>query len=81
MIAGGVILISGGGSVMITDIHFETFASGMKARLDPTYRLLQQSHALPDNTEMLKGLAWGNRNAALPFTTVRKSSVVYSHKV
>jgi len=58
---------------MITNIHFETFASGMKAKLDPTYRQLHQGSALPNNTENLRRFARGSQNAVLPFTTVRKS--------
>lgn len=52
---------------MITNIHFETFAPGMKAKLDPTYR------RMPDSVEILAKLVRSSHDAVLPFTTIRKS--------
>jgi hypothetical protein len=61
---------------MITPLHFEVFASGMKARLDPTYRLVLQAHQRPGSTEILN-LTRRNRITALPFTTITKSYNVF----
>ncbi len=59
---------------MITPIHFEVFASGMKARLDPTYRQGLQARQHPEPTEIRKSFTPGTPKTVLPFTTISKSS-------
>jgi hypothetical protein len=58
---------------MITTIHFEEFASGMKAKLDPTYRQALQSRQHLESAEIRWNLTRGNHRTVLPFTTVTKS--------
>jgi hypothetical protein len=58
---------------MITKIYFETFASGMKARLDPAYRQVnkiqgQRDVSLTPEKEMKNG-----QNAFMPFAHIKKT--------
>ncbi len=65
---------------MITPIHFEVFASGMKARLDPTYRRDIQGQQHPRCAEIQKNHAQGDKKTVLPFTTILKSYRTYAWK-
>jgi hypothetical protein len=58
---------------MMTTIHFEVFAPGMKARLDPTYRRACEDRRLPDRAEILGRITRSSHQALIPFTTTRKS--------
>jgi hypothetical protein len=57
---------------MITTIHFEVFASGMKARLDPTYRQAFQARQHPESADIRRNFTRSNYKTALPFTTIIK---------
>jgi hypothetical protein len=65
---------------MITNIHFEVFASGMKAKLDPTYRRAFEDQRLPARAEILGKMARCSHQAFLPFTTMRKASDAFDRK-
>jgi hypothetical protein len=58
---------------MITSIYFETFAPGMKAKLDPTYRRAFEDRRLPARSEILGKIARSSSQSFMPFTTTRKS--------
>jgi hypothetical protein len=64
---------------MITTFHFEVFAPGMKAKLDPTYRRVYESNRLPDKAEILGKIARSSQQSFIPFTTVRKSFDIFNH--
>ncbi len=53
--------------------HFETLTPGMKAILDPRYRILQR-HEYINYYELMMDLLQSGRNMDLPFTAVRKAS-------
>ena len=57
---------------MITSFHFEVFAPGMKAKLDPAYRRASEEHRLPVRAEILGRVTRGSHQAFLPFTTMRR---------
>ncbi len=57
---------------MITNIHFEVFASGMKAKLDPTYRRGFEGHRPSDRAEILGRIARSSHQPFIPFTTIRR---------
>jgi hypothetical protein len=60
---------------MMTNIHFEVYASGMKAKLDPTYRRAFEDRRLPARGEILGRIAQSSHQSLMPFTTTRKASV------
>ena len=57
---------------MITSGYFETFAPGMKAKLDPAYRRAFEEQRLPVRSEILGRIARGSNRSFVPFTTTRK---------
>ncbi|MGD0795758.1 MAG: hypothetical protein ABR958_09320, partial [Dehalococcoidales bacterium] len=64
---------------MMTNIHFEVFAPGMKAKLDPTYRRTFESNRLPDRAEILGKIARNSQQAFIPFTTIRRPYNIFGH--
>ena len=58
---------------MITTIHFEVFAPGMKAKLDPTYRRTVEERRPFNKAEILGRIERSSHQPMMPFTTVRKS--------
>jgi hypothetical protein len=50
--------------------HFEPYTPGMKAKLDPTYRQMQQTSELSGLTAIPRG----SRHTLLPFTTANKTN-------
>ena len=58
---------------MMTSIHFEVYATGMKAKLDPTYRRVFEDRRLPGRAEILGKIARSSRQSFLPFTTTRNA--------
>ena len=57
---------------MITKIYFETFASGMRARLDPAYRQVSGTKGRRNNAGTPKREIRDNRNAFMTLKNVRK---------
>jgi hypothetical protein len=57
---------------MITTINFEVFASGMKAKLDPTYRRSFEGRRLLARSEIMGKIAQSSHQSFLPFTTTRE---------
>ena len=57
---------------MITNFHFEVFAPGMKAKLDPAYRRAHEEHRLLARAEILGRITRGSHQSFLPFTTMRR---------
>ena len=55
---------------MIVNTHFETLSSGMKAKLDPGYRIIV-SHESIDYTAIRSPLQ-SKLNARLPFVSAQK---------
>ena len=53
--------------------HFETLAPGMKAKLDPRYRLLKIREDT-DYSELMRELRQSNHDTGLSSTTVRKAN-------
>lgn len=62
---------------MLTTFHFEVFAPGMKAKLDPSYRRASVGTRLPDRAEILGKVARSSRQSFIPFTTVKKSFHIF----
>jgi hypothetical protein len=58
---------------MNTKIYFETYASGMKARLDPAYRQLDKIQRTHDISPTPKNVTKSSQNAFVPFAHIRKS--------
>jgi hypothetical protein len=63
---------------MIPSLFFESYAPGMKAKLDPTYRRRLEESRQPDRAELLGKIALGSRRPLAPFTTVRKPYKLFS---
>jgi hypothetical protein len=57
----------------MTNFHFEVFAPGMKAKLDPTYRRAYEDRRIPARGEILGRIAQSSHQAFVPFTTTRKA--------
>ena len=55
------------------NIHFETLSPGMKAKLDPTYRILQ-SHEFTDYPAKMKELLQSSLSARLSSAIERKKT-------
>ena len=53
--------------------HFETLAPGMKAKLDPKYRILK-SYEDTDYSELIRELLQSNHNTGLSSTKIRKAN-------
>jgi hypothetical protein len=66
-------LISGGGVAMTTKIYFETFASGMRARLDPAYRRVNEIQGRRNVSSTPEKEIKDTRNAFVPFANMRKT--------
>lgn len=66
---------------MTNNFHFESFASGMKAKLDPTYRRVYQENQSADGAQIWRELNRSGQKTALPFTTVTKSYNTYGRRV
>jgi hypothetical protein len=58
---------------MITKIYFETFASGMKARLDPAYRQGHEIRGWHNSAVTLRKETRGSQNTFVPFANVKKA--------
>jgi hypothetical protein len=59
----------------MTNIHFEVYAPGMKAKLDPTYRRSLEDRRLPARSEILGRIARNSHQSFMPFTVTRQSLV------
>jgi len=57
----------------MTNFHFEVFAPGMKAKLDPTYRRASEDRRLPARGEILGRIAQSSHQSFMPFTTTRNA--------
>lgn len=58
---------------MITKIYFETFASGMKARLDPAYRQVNKVQKQRNVTLTQKKEMENNQSAFTSLAKIRKA--------
>jgi hypothetical protein len=58
---------------MMTNFHFEVFAPGMKAKLDPTYRREFEYSRMPAKAEMMSRIARSSHQAFLPFTSTKET--------
>ena len=58
---------------MITKIYFETFASGMKARLDPAYRRVYEMPGRRESVEIPRKEIKSAQSAFIPFANIRKT--------
>jgi hypothetical protein len=57
---------------MITKIYFETFASGMKARLDPAYRRVNEIQGRRSDSLTPRKETGNSQKAFVPFAHIRK---------
>lgn len=62
--------------MMTNSRYFETYAPGMKAKLDPTFRREFEESRLPARSEILGKIARSSRQSFIPFTTTRKAGEV-----
>jgi hypothetical protein len=62
---------------MATPIRFEKFSTGLKARLNPTYRREVELHQGHRSIKPRKDFDQGNQTTALPFTTKTKAYGTY----
>jgi hypothetical protein len=58
---------------MITKMYLETFASGMKARLDPAYRQAYENNGRQSGAGETKKEIKNSRNVFMPFVNIRKA--------
>jgi hypothetical protein len=60
----------------MNDRYFEVFTSGMKAKLDPTYRRMVEDRRLPARSEIMGRMARSSGQSLLPFTVKKKAGVI-----
>jgi hypothetical protein len=62
--------------MMTTSVYFESYAPGMKAKLDPTYRREFEDRKLPARAEMLGKIVRNRNQPLMPFTVTRRDQGV-----
>jgi|PlaIllAssembly_1097288.scaffolds.fasta_scaffold427743_2 hypothetical protein len=62
--------------MMTSSVYFESYAPGMKAKLDPTYRRGFEDRKLPIRGEILGRIARNSKQSLMPFTVTRKNQEV-----
>ena len=62
--------------MMTSSVYFESYAPGLKAKLDPTYRRGFEDRKLPVRAEILSKIARNSNQSLMPFTVTRKNQEV-----
>ena len=62
--------------MMTTSVYFESYAPGMKAKMDPAYRRGFEDRRLPARAEILGKIARNSNQSLMPFTVTRKNQGV-----